>query len=193
MRFSYAEGATPYNQDDSAALIPKHITTQKQLNEWEQSNIIKAERWLFSSRKSSILEIGFIKKVHKKMFDQTWLWAGQFRTHNTNIGVDFPAIQEALLVLCGDAEYWIKNNTFPIDEIATRFHCRIASVHPFSNGNGRNARLITDAFLVQNDRARFTWGRKNLSEASKTRKNYIHSLRAADKGDIQQLIDFARS
>jgi hypothetical protein len=41
MKFVYPEGATPYNQDDAVALIPKHITAQKQLNEWEQSNIIE--------------------------------------------------------------------------------------------------------------------------------------------------------
>ena len=66
MKFIYPEGATPYNQDDAAALIPKHITTQKQLNEWEQDNIIVADRWLFNSKHKNLLSSAFIKTFHKK-------------------------------------------------------------------------------------------------------------------------------
>jgi len=45
MIFSYAPGATPIDLDEAEGLIPKHITTQEQLNEWEQTNILTAEQW----------------------------------------------------------------------------------------------------------------------------------------------------
>lgn len=39
IKLVYSEGATPLDLDEAAGLIPAHITTQSQLNEWEQSNI----------------------------------------------------------------------------------------------------------------------------------------------------------
>ncbi|WP_157111164.1 hypothetical protein [Candidatus Nucleicultrix amoebiphila] len=50
MKLIYPERMTPFNQDDEVSLIPRHITTQDQLNEWEQANIIEAEQWLFARR-----------------------------------------------------------------------------------------------------------------------------------------------
>lgn len=43
MKFEYALGATPLDLDEINGLIPSHITTQGQLNEWEAANILKAE------------------------------------------------------------------------------------------------------------------------------------------------------
>lgn len=67
MKFVYPKGATPYNQDDALALIPKHITRQNQLNEWEQNNILEGEMWLFSRKHKNLLSHDFIKKLHKKI------------------------------------------------------------------------------------------------------------------------------
>jgi hypothetical protein len=39
-------GSTPLDPDEANGLIPKHIVTQSQLNEWEQVNILEAEKWL---------------------------------------------------------------------------------------------------------------------------------------------------
>lgn len=66
MKFIYPEGATPLDRDEWDALLPKHITLQKELNEWEQSNILEAEKWAFGQRHSQILSMEFIQKLHKK-------------------------------------------------------------------------------------------------------------------------------
>lgn len=80
MKFEYPLGATPIDQDEIEGLIPSHVTTQSQLNEWEAVNILKAENWLFSRKDNgNFLTIEFIKLLHEKMFDDTWRWAGQFR------------------------------------------------------------------------------------------------------------------
>lgn len=193
MKFTYPEGATPFNQDDLVALIPNHIETQDQLNEWEQANILKAEVWLFSRKHKDILSIKFLKSLHKKMFDETWKWAGEFRTGNTNIGVQFYYIQEKLTMLLGDVLFWIEQKTYPIDEIAARFHHKLVLIHPFPNGNGRHARLITDRLLVDLGYPRFSWGKGNLTKDSEIRRNYINSLRKADGECYDDLIKFVRS
>lgn len=193
MKFIYAEGATPFNQDDATQLIPNHITTQNQLNEWEQANILKAEHWLFSQKRKDMLRTDFLQKLHHKMFSQTWLWAGTFRKHQTNIGVNPFEIAVSLNVLCEDVLFWIQNKTYSMDEIATRFHHRLVLIHPFPNGNGRHARLITDALLFYYGLPRFSWGKVNLVIPSHTRKNYINALRSADQGNIDPLLHFVRS
>ncbi|WP_341758938.1 MULTISPECIES: hypothetical protein [unclassified Candidatus Tisiphia] len=43
MQFVYPIGATPLNNDEIYNLIPKHLTTQNELNEWEQYNIVIGE------------------------------------------------------------------------------------------------------------------------------------------------------
>ena len=84
MKFTYPLGATPLNHAEAVQLIPQHITNQQELNEWEQANIIIAEKWLFSRKHRDLLSINFLQKLHKKMFDKVWVWAGSFRKYQTN-------------------------------------------------------------------------------------------------------------
>ncbi|MGH7646160.1 MAG: mobile mystery protein B, partial [Gemmatimonadales bacterium] len=69
------EGATPLDPDAAEGLLPTHMTTREELNEWEQRNILEADRWVFSRRRPAVLSLPFIKQLHRKMFDQTWEWA----------------------------------------------------------------------------------------------------------------------
>jgi Fic-DOC domain mobile mystery protein B len=126
------------------------------------------------------------------MFDRTWRWAGQFRKTNKNIGIEWPEISHHLHLLLGDVHFQIENTSYPYDEITTRFHHRLVAIHPFSNGNGRHARLAADALLLSLKQPRFSWGENLSIEPQQIRKNYIHALRAADKGDYELLLKFAR-
>ena len=79
-------------------------------------------------------------------------------------------------------------------EAATRFHHQLVVIHPFPNGNGRHARLMTDCLIKQAGLMPFSWGSKmNLVAASDARHRYIGALRTADLGDIGPLMTFARS
>lgn len=155
---------TPLTSDERLQLIPSYITLRSELNEAEQSNILKARQW-----------------------------AGTVRTSERNIGVEFHRIQSGLRKLLADGKHWVEHGTFAIDEIAVRFHHRLVFIHPFPNGNGRYARLATDVLLKNFARPPFTWGRTSLINISKTRKAYINALRAADGHDITLLMQFVRS
>lgn len=195
MQFEYIEGATPIDPGEADKLIPKNIMLQSELNEWEQSNIIEAEIWLFQQKltidRFSTREL--IQKFHKKMFNKTWKWAGQFRLSNKNIGIDWHQISFQLKNLCDDLIYQTSNNIYPIDEIAIRFHHRLVSIHCFSNGNGRHARIITDYLLHILGQNKFTWGKGDLVKATESRKSYISALKQADLGKYSPLLSFARS
>ena len=192
MKFDNPIGSTPIDSDDLAGLIPKHIDTQEELNAWESQNILEAEPWAF--KQQNILNVDFIKELHKKMFDHTWTWAGKFRHTDKNIGVDWKKIPVMLKDLCDDVQYWITNKTFSPDEIAVRFHHRLVYIHPFANGNGRHARLMADLLIVKLGGLRFSWGSgQDLTKSTPVRKQYIEALQLADKGDYSKLLAFARS
>jgi Fic-DOC domain mobile mystery protein B len=191
VELDYPPGATPLDADELANLIPGHITTQGELNEWEQLNIAQGERWAHRQRKE-ILDEGFVRQLHRQMFGETWRWAGSFRKSDKNIGVDWLRIGVELKQLLDDVRYQVEHSSFPADELAIRFHHRLVAIHPFPNGNGRHARLMTDLLVMRLGRPRFTWDSASLVDPNEARRRYIAALQAADARDIAPLLTFAR-
>jgi Fic-DOC domain mobile mystery protein B len=195
MDFVYPPGATPLDPDEAAGLIPIHITTQGDLNAWEQLNILQGDRWAARQNKRELLDEGFVRDLHRHMFNKTWLWAGTFRNSNKNIGVDWTQVSVKLRELLDNTRYQIDREVFDADEIAVRFHHQLVWVHAFSNGNGRHARLMSDLIVMRLGRPRLSWGSgsSTIHSAGQLREQYIAGLRAADQGHIGELLAFARS
>ena len=194
--FDYPTGATPLDPDEAEGLIPGHIATQGQLNEWELANILEAQAWTFSQRRltaAKLLTEDFVRKLHKRMFGNTWKWAGRFRSTENNIGVAPEQIAMRLDNLCRDAVTQIEYGSYDPDEIAARFHHRLVHTHAFPNGNGRHARLMSDLLLVRLGRSPFDWGADDLVASGKTRTRYLDALRQADAKDYSGLLAFVRS
>lgn len=187
------EANTPLEAEEREQLIPTYITTRAELNEAEQVNITRASLWLRRARNVDVLDDAFLRDLHKRMFGEVWKWAGQYRKTPRNIGIDAYRIPMAVRELVQDARYWVDNGTFPPDEIAIRFSHRLVSIHPFPNGNGRHSRLVADLLAMELGQPRFTWGRANLVDPGETRRAYVAALRAADGGEIEPLLAFARS
>jgi Fic-DOC domain mobile mystery protein B len=172
--FTTGDGNTPLSPEEQDDLIPD-LTTKEELNEWERQNILEAY------------------ELHLRMFDQTWKWAGIYRSTEKNIGIPHHQIRETLAALLGDCRYWVEHQTFESDELTVRFHHRLVSIHPFANGNGRHARLMADVLVQRQGRPVLTWGGADIVQAGDFRRTYIDALRAADRNDIQPLLAFARS
>lgn len=190
----YPPGASPLDPDEAAGLIPGHISTHGQLNEWEQANVLEGQRWALSRRnRADPLTEDFIRKLHTKMFGKTWTWAGTFRTTEKNIGVDPLHIGLKLRQLLDDARYWLDHRTYPIDDATVRFHHRLVSIHPFPNGNGRHARMMADVISVRHGGTPFTWGGASLVESGRARERYLAALSCANQNDLAALLAFARS
>ena len=195
MEFQYAAGATPLDPDEAAGLVPSHITTQADLNAWEQANILQAVRWVARQKKRDLLTEGFVRDLHRRMFDQTWKWAGTFRQSNKNIGVDWTQVAVKLRNLLDNTRFQIDHKVFEPDELVVRFHHQLVWVHAFPNGNGRHARLMADVLAQQLGRPRMTWGGADVELVSMgtVRDRYLKALREADQGQWSALIAFARS
>ncbi len=191
----YTDGQTPLDEDEKDDLLISTITTRGELNEFEQLGVEKAIEWTMKRKLGlpKILTEDFVKELHRRMFEDIWKWAGQFRTSNKNLGVDKNEIRTEVRKLLDDCQYWIDHNVFAGDEIAVRFSHRMVSIHPFSNGNGRHSRLIADILVSHGfGRPFFSWGSINLTAQGTARSAYLKALRAADDNDYQSLIDFAR-
>jgi len=187
-------GATPLDPDESAGLVPGHIATREQLDEWEVENILAGERWAAgAAKRREILDDAFLRELHRRMFERTWKWAGSYRASEKNIGIAPERVAVEVRKLLEDTKARLAGKVAPADEIAARFHHRLVSIHPFPNGNGRHARLLTDLLLAANGAEPFTWGRGDLEHAGEARERYLAALRAADARDFAPLLAFVRS
>lgn len=192
----YGEGQTPLDDDEKEGLLIPTIATRGELDEFEQQNIEQAILWTLKRtfKPEAILKEEFVKNVHKRMYGDVWAWAGEFRKSNKNIGVDKWQISTDLHNLLDDAKYWMANETFSPHELAIRFKHRIVSIHCFPNGNGRHSRLMADIIVSKVFKQPvFTWGAANLVKGGDARAEYLKAVRAADNGEIEHLMKFARS
>lgn len=192
--FQYINGQTPLDEEEKEGLKISSITTQGELDEFEQLNIEKAVEWTIRSRFKTerVLTEKFVRDLHKRMYGEVWKWAGEFRKSQKNIGVEWTKIPLELKKLLEDTMYWIENNTFSPEEISIRFKHRIVYIHCFPNGNGRHSRMMADIIMeTVFGKDVFKWHQSNMVKANLTRKKYIDALKMADNGDIGPLVNFA--
>lgn len=196
LEFDYKDGQTPLAEEEKEALKIKAITTQGELDEFEQLNIEKAVEWTIRTKfkPENILTEKFIKDLHKRMYGDVWKWAGKFRQTEKNIGISWIQISLELKNLLDDTKYWIENKTYTPEEITIRFKHRIVSIHCFPNGNGRHSRMMADIIIESIfGKDIFSWHQSNMVKANEIRKAYIDALQKADNGNIEPLIEFAKN
>jgi len=190
-------GSTPLEDEELEGLIPSHIQTKAELNQWEALNIARGQEWAFGHRRLDPLSVPTLKDLHRAMFGETWSWAGTFRRSDKNISpyhwTQVPVLMREL-VDNTRASYDASSRTpESLDELAVRFHHQLVRIHPWPNGNGRHARLATDVLLARWDRPPFSWGSTDLTREGTARTEYLTALRAADAGSFRKLIEFART
>ncbi len=186
------DAGTPLSEEEREGLIPSYITLRSELNEAEQANIVEAQEWGFA-RKRDALDEKFLDNLHQRMYGNVWRWAGRHRTSGKTTGIDAYRIPTELRELLDSSRYWIENETYELDEIATRFHHKLVWIHCYPNGNGRHARLAADLLLKAMGQEPFSWGGANLVDEGEIRSRYIAALQAADSHDIGPLLEFVRS
>lgn len=184
-QWSIVPGETPI---DPSKLKQKYkwITKRSELNPIEFAAILEVNRKYLGSRGRRILfELEWITKLHGEMFASIWEWGGQYRTRDFNRGVPWKQCQTSLLNMLEDSRVWAAS---PLER-ATRLHHRAVQIHPFENGNGRWARLLSNIWLDQNDHAIVFWPDETIGTESIERNAYIDALHAADDGDFAPLLD----
>ncbi|MBK8076389.1 MAG: mobile mystery protein B [Kineosporiaceae bacterium] len=208
--FGAVPGATPLTeQERDGLLLP--VLTRGELDAVEAENIARARLAALSGRRrltaERILDVGWMKQLHRAMYGDVWAWAGSFRTTERNIGVEPWRILLCLHDLIADAAFWLADvrvagqTALSADEFCLRLSHRAVLVHPFPNGNGRWSRLLADAAAHSLGRPPFGWGRApaqpidpDPQRRAEVRRAYLAALRTADLLlDYAPLMAFARS
>jgi len=118
--------------------------------------------------------------------------AGKYRTSGVIItGAMFtPPRSSEIPELIRELIDWLNKNIeeySPI-ELAARFHHKIVTIHPFSEGNGRTARLLLNAILMKNGYPFL------INITNKDRAKYLETLQESDLGNLEAFVNFiARS
>jgi len=81
-----SDGNTSFSPEELADLIPS-LATKEDLNEWERENILNAREWAAKDRTcaADVVSDSYIRKLHEKMFNQTWKWAGSTGTQRRTL------------------------------------------------------------------------------------------------------------
>ncbi|HRE84296.1 MAG TPA: mobile mystery protein B [Opitutaceae bacterium] len=194
--FATDENNTALSPEEQLDLIPS-LSTRAELNEAERANIHAARVWAMrphTLKRVDLLTDTFARELHKRMFNQTWRWAGRYRKTEKNLGWEVARITEGMRNAFDDAKTWVGFSIYPLYEAAIRLHHRLVVIHPWPNGNGRHARLIADVMIAALQGEELTWGsRENLIAIGDARRRYIEATRQTDVGNFEPLLAFARS
>jgi Fic-DOC domain mobile mystery protein B len=193
--FIAEDAGSPITPDELSRLLPS-LSTRAQLNEIERLGINAARVWAMRGavlRRDDLLTEPFARELHRRMFGAVWRGAGRYRTTGRNPGWEAHRIAEGVRMFLDDAEGWIRCATYPLHESAVRLHQRLASIHPWTNGNGRHARLLADIVVASHGEEPLTWGSgPQYAGTGSAREGYIEAIKAADAGEMGPLLAFAR-
>ena len=128
-----------------------------------------------------------IQRIHEVVTRGIDVDAGKYRVHNVRITgatktpPDFSKVYhliDDLIALLKDKE----RKEHPI-KTATFLHHKLVEIHPFTDGNGRVARLLTNLYLMKE-------GYPPIVLRKEERGKYYHFLRIADEGNLGPFENF---
>ncbi len=182
-------GETPI--DDISGLKIKGIESRKELAKAEAENVLKAVMKYLAAKPSRHLapfDLSWSLKLHEEMFGDVWDWAGTPRQNDLNIGVPWYQVSTDLQTVLDDLAFW--EETWPdVLEQAVHLHHRSVKVHPFLNGNGRWARMLSNIWLRLHGSPITVWPEETIGTVSTIRDAYIEAIRDADNGRFTALFE----
>ncbi|MGI0065152.1 MAG: Fic family protein, partial [Nitrosotalea sp.] len=168
-----------------SSVIPKSLDDiQAASNHPDAMTLIKK---LAFGKTHKITEVE-IKSIHRLIMKGIISNAGQYRSEDISVtgagftpppSYEIPKLMKNLVTLTNENP----DELTPI-ELATQVHYDLAWIHPFSDGNGRIARLLLNFILLRN-KYPFTVVR------DVDRKTYLRTLRHMDmEGEIEQFTTY---
>jgi len=177
--------------EDISGLKIRSIVTQHELNEYEAANLVDCTAKYLSKHpeeRMAPFTLNWCKILHQQMLGDVWRWAGQFRKTQTNLGLPPHQIEQAVYNLLNDLQQW-KNTGMDWILQSAMLHHGAVWIHPFTNGNGRWARLLTNIWLAQHHQPVIKWPEVNLALPGNERDQYLVAIKAADNGKYSHLCE----
>lgn len=127
-------------------------------------------------------------QLHKLIMSNITEDAGHYRTTGVKItGATFmPPPSSQVKPRIDELLKWLRENPDELTpiELAAVFHHRFVQIHPFSEGNGRTARLLMNALLMKA-------GYPFIATVPKLdRSKYLKTLAEADSGNTSSFVNF---
>lgn len=130
------------------------ITSKQELNEQEALGVARVERYLLEELDYSVtVSVALLQDLHRRAFGRLYDWACQWRRTVPNVGAYLlPAAERVsqLLYKFIDELRHRQQQLAPtplvaeVVQVLAYAHHRLVAIHPFTNGNGRTARLLTN-------------------------------------------------
>ena len=169
------------------------LTSKEALNEQEAVGVATAERYLLEELDYPVdLSMGLLQDLHRRAFGRLYDWAGQWRRTVPNVGSYLPPPAERVPQLLYEfidelrhRQRLVATPTLPeLARLLAYAHHRLVAIHPFTNGNGRTARLFTDLLA-------YSYGYQGVvlyhREHSEARQQYLQAIRQADAYELASL------
>ena len=169
------------------------ISSKEEINNQEALGIATAETYLLNEVDFPVeLSVFFIQDLHRIAFDHLYEWAGKWRTSVPNIGAYVPpeAGKVPMLTYEFSDELAFRQRSVDAaneDEVAALLayaHHKLVHIHPFTNGNGRTARLLTNALA-------YNYGYREVvlytRQQGNSRNEYLQAVRLGDTYDLSAL------
>ena len=138
-RWEAIPGETSIDPSGLRPRLRKKIRTRDELNPVEEENVLVAFRkylTIVPSPRRAPFTVQWALRLHREMFGQVWVWAGNFRTFDVTIGIPPEQVQIEFHKLFADIHHWQESDMTILEQAAT-LHYRAVKIHPFQNGNGR--------------------------------------------------------
>ena len=180
------EGNT-LNLQETRAVLEEGVTIGgKNLKEHlEVTNHKKAIDFVFSLLKKNKIEEMDILNLHAIILDRIDPQsAGFYRQTQVYIRGSryIPPPPKEVPALMKDFVKLINSKKDPL-ELAAEVHFQLVDIHPFTDGNGRTARLLMNLILLRN-------GYPMTVILRAERKKYINCLELAHRGNLEPFLDF---
>lgn len=169
-----------------------HDVAVHMVREWAQDN----ERELTESSIRELNRIILVKPYYKEAITydgqptRRQITVGEYKKHPNSVRLpngemfhyvdpmDVPQRMEELM-------NWIRTSEAHPIELAADFHYKLIRIHPFDDGNGRVARLLTNYILMSH-------GHSPIIIYTGEKSKYITALQKADAGDMQPFRAYIR-
>ena len=184
IRFTYNTNAIEGNRlslRDTFLILQENIIP-KDASSYEYNEVLNSRKCIqFIKSYNGELNKSFLLKVHSILTTNTSIEiVGRFRDHNVLItgSSHVPPSYIEVPDLINELFVWYNNNKKRLRplELACLFHAKFTRIHPFSDGNGRTARIISNFMLYKNNYPMFIVYFNN-------RREYYEALDESDKGN----------
>lgn len=170
------------------------LTDKAALNEQEALGVARVERYLLEEFDFPVdLSVGLLQDLHRRAFGHLYDWAGHWRTQVPNVGAYLPPPANRVPQLLYEFIDELRHRQTRLSDVSSEAdvstllayaHHRLVAVHPFTNGNGRTARLFTNLLA-------YNYGYQDIvlyhRENGEGRAQYLQAIRQADVYDLGPL------